>query len=81
VQLLQRPVNRRAGHLQALGDLAGSGLRLVGWLLTSFAGFGRQARPWASTCAELARYRPVRSALRASSREIVEGLRPNRAAT
>jgi hypothetical protein len=45
-----------------------------------FAGFGRAARLQATACADVARYRRGASALRPSSREIVEGLRPIRLA-
>ena len=48
--------------------------------VASFAGFGRAARSQAAACALVARYRPDGSALRPSSREIVDGERPSRAA-
>ena len=44
------------------------------------AGLGRLARSSASACAAVARSRPARPALRASSRLTVDGLRPNRPA-
>ena len=49
-------------------------------LVASFAGFGRAARSQAAACALVARYRPGGSALRLSSREIVDGARLSRAA-
>ena len=48
--------------------------------VASFAGFGRAARSQAAACALVARYCPGASALRPSSREIVDGARPSRAA-
>jgi hypothetical protein len=47
-------------------------------LLTSLATLGRDARSYARACAAVARYRPCRSTLRSSSREIVDALRPSR---
>ena len=47
--------------------------------VASFAGFGRAARSQAAACALVARYRPDGSALRPSSREIVDGEGPSRA--